>query len=57
MKVNIDVMTNNGERFYRTVRYDYNHLFMMDMKDVEEFVFRKCPTLKGEKGVVLVIDI
>ena len=56
MKVNIDVMTNNGDRFYRTVRYDYNPLFRMDMKEVEDYVYRKCPTLKGEKGVVLVID-
>lgn len=56
MKVNIDVMTHGGERFYRTVRYDYNPLFRMDMKEVEDYVYRKCPTLKGEKGVVLVID-
>ena len=56
MKVNVDVMTHGGERFYRTVRYEHNPLFRMDMKEVEDYVYRKCPTLKGEKGVVLVID-
>ena len=36
MKVNIDIMTNNGDRFYRTVRYEHNPLFRIQVSQVKD---------------------
>ena len=55
-KLDIDIMTEGGRRFYRTVRYEYNPLFKIDLEDIKRFVHSRCPTLKYEKDVVLMID-
>lgn len=55
-KIIIDVMTMGGGKFYCQLIYSYNPLFKIDLADVKRFALKKCPTLKYQKGVVLVID-
>ena len=55
-KIYVDVMINHGTRFYRTIPYEYNPIFGFDFKACQEYVFKKCPTLKYEKGVELWFD-
>ena len=55
-KLVIDVMVMGGVKFYRQLTYSYNPLFKIDLKDVEQFVYEKCPTLKCRKDVVLIMD-
>ena len=52
----IDVMVMGGGKFYRQLKYSYNPLFKIDLADVERFILEKCPTLKYQKDVVLVMD-
>ncbi len=54
-KVNIDVMVNKGQRFYRTLRYEYNPLFKVNKEDLVKWVLQKCPLLKYEKGVEIIV--
>lgn len=55
-KLKIDVMKDCGDTFVKTLEYEYNPLFKLDLKDMESFVLKKLPTLKYYKDVVLVID-
>ena len=55
-KLKIDVMCDGGDTFVKTLEYEYNPLFKLDLKDVESFVLKKLPTLKYYKDVVLVMD-
>lgn len=55
-KLFIDVMVQGGVKFYCSLIYDYNPLFKLDIKDIEEYVYKKRPTLKYRKDVVLIID-
>lgn len=55
-KIKIDVMRDGGDTFVKTLEYEYNHLFKIDLKDLESFVYKKLPTLKYYKDVVLVMD-
>lgn len=41
-----DVMLNG--RFIRTLKYKYCALFPIDLEDLEKFVLKKIPTLKGK---------
>ncbi len=34
----IDIMVNNGGRFYRTVKYEYNPLFVIDFKEMDAYI-------------------
>jgi len=54
-KIKIDVMTNKGTRFYRTLRYEYNPLFKIKYEELLKWVQKKCPLLKYEKGIQLII--
>jgi hypothetical protein len=49
-------MKDGGDTFVKTLEYEYNPLFKLDLKDVEDFVLKKLPTLKYYKDVVLVIN-
>lgn len=55
-KLYIDVMVQGGRKFYCSLIYTYNPLFKLDLDDVARFVNEKRPTLKYQKGVVLMID-
>lgn len=54
--LNIDVMTEFGARFYRTVKCPVNPLFRPDLKEIERYVRSRCPLLKYERGMQMVID-
>ena len=54
--LNIDVMTEGGAKFYRTVKCPVNPLFRPDLKAIERYVHEHCPLLKYEKGVQMIID-
>ena len=45
-----------GVKFYCSLTYTYNPLFKLDLDDVARFVNEKRPTVKYQKGVVLIID-
>ena len=55
-KLNIDVMTQGGEKFYCSLVYMFNPLFKLNIDDVIRFVYSKRPTLKYRKDVVLVLE-
>ena len=55
-KLNIDIMTQGGTRFYATMKYEYNPLFKLDFDDVAASVYKKFPTLKYRNDVELIID-
>lgn len=52
--VYIDIMLNG--LFYRQIAYKYCPLFPIDEKEINEFVLKKCPTLKGKNFSVQLTD-
>ena len=55
-KINIDVMTHGGMKFYDSLRYEYNPLFKLDMEKISTWVLKHRPLLKYEKDIVLFFD-
>lgn len=51
-ELSIDVMV--GERFYCTLRYSYNPLFPISIKELEQYIATKCPTLKKGKYKIVI---
>ena len=49
-------MIMGGVKFYRSLQFPFNPLFSLKMKNLEDWVERKCPLLKYEKNIVLYID-
>ena len=33
-KIDVDVMTNGGVKFFATLKYEYNPLFKLDMAEI-----------------------
>ena len=54
--LNIDVMTEGGVKFYRTVRFPVSRLFRITPAILERYIYNRCPLLKYERDVVLLID-
>jgi len=55
-KLNIDVMTMGGAKFYCSMEYPYNPLFKVELEDILRYVYEKRPLLKYEKDVKIFID-
>lgn len=54
-KLKIDVMLMGGGKFYKTIIYQYNPLFMVKEKDIKAFILKKLPSLKKRKDVQYVV--
>lgn len=54
-KIKVDVMIDGGTRFYRTIIYHHCPLFKLRVKDIEDYVFSKLPTLRYRNDVQLVV--
>ena len=54
--LSIDVMTEGGVKFYRSLRVPFNPLFKADTGAIERYIYSRCPLLKYERDVVLFID-
>lgn len=54
-KIKIDVMVLGGAKFYRTLTYTHCPLFKLTVKDIEDYVFSKLPTLRYRNDVQLVV--
>lgn len=52
--ISIDVMV--GGVCLCTLQYPYNPLFKLDLNDVADFVYRKCPTLR-DKNCRVIVDL
>ena len=51
--VDIDVMINGGDRFYRSLKYSYCPLFKFDFDAMASWLFGKLPSLKTRDDAVL----
>lgn len=51
----IDVMKNNGDIFVTTLKYYHPTIFKVNMKEIEQFVFSKLPTLKSRNDIKLIL--
>ena len=50
-KIDIDIM--NGDRFVKTLHYNYSPIFNLDLDEVEKFIREKVPTIrKGYKAIL-----
>ena len=54
--VNIDVMTNNGNRHYKSLQYPYNPLFKFDIDNMMLWLYDSLPSLKTRKDIKLYLD-
>lgn len=55
-RIKIDVMVMYGERFYKTLTYQYSGLFKLNLGDLVSFVYEKCPSLKNRKDVKMIFE-
>lgn len=55
-KLSIDIMTMGGAKFYRSLQYSFNPMFLFDIQEVYAWIMERCPLLKYEKKIVLFID-
>lgn len=55
-KIDIDVMTQRGKKFYTTLKYEYNPLFKLDMAKIASYVLQRRPLLKYERDVMLFFE-
>ena len=55
-KIKVDVMVLGGAKFYRTLIYTHCPLFKLRVRDIEDYVYEKLPSLKYRNDVQLVID-
>ena len=54
--LNIDIMTEGGGKFYRTVRFPVSRPFRISPAALERYIYSRCPLLKYEKDVVLIFE-
>ena len=54
--LNIDVMTNNGKYFYKSLKYNYNSLFKFDLESMMSWLYESLPSLKTRDDVKLHLD-
>ena len=54
--VDIDIMTDNGNHFYKSVQYNYSSLFKFDLKSMMSWLYDSLPSLKTKKDVKLYLD-
>lgn len=50
--IDIDVMTDKGERYYGTLHYEYNPCFRLSSDDIKRAVLQRFPTLKHKKFTI-----
>lgn len=55
-KIDVDVMTNGGVKFFATLKYEYNPLFKLDMAEIFTWVLERRPILKYERDIWLFFD-
>lgn len=55
-KLNIDVMTMGGAKFYCSMEYPYNPMYKVELEDILRYVYEKRPLLKYEKDVKIFVD-
>ena len=53
MVVYIDVMTNKGKRFYKSLQYSYSPLFRFNLKCMISWLYDSLPSLKTKDDVKL----
>ena len=51
----IDVMLNNGRKFYRTLRYHYCSLFNIKFEEFVTWAIDRLPSLKWRKDAILFV--
>lgn len=54
--VSVDVMVNNGDKFYGNVKFKNPYPFGNIWKAMEEAVLQKFPTLKGRNDIIVYLD-
>jgi len=47
-------MLQNGKKFYRTLKYQYNPLFHVNLETVIDWVYDKLPSLESRNDVQLI---
>ena len=52
--IKIDVMLQNGKKFYRTLKYQYNPLFHVNLETVIDWVYDKLPSLESRNDRKLI---
>ena len=52
--IKIDVMLQNGKKFYITLKYQYNPLFHINLDAVIDWVYEKLPSLEKREDVKLI---
>ncbi len=53
-KVSLDIMLNNGTKYYTTLKYEYCPLFKFDLEAVMKYVLDKLPSLKDKEFEIVV---
>lgn len=48
-------MLQNGKKFYRTLKYQYNPLFHINLDAVIDWVYEKLPSLEKREDVKLIL--
>lgn len=50
--MNIDVMTDNGDRYYGTLQFEYNPCFRITDTEIRTAVLQRFPTLRHKKFTI-----
>ena len=50
----IDIMCN--DYFFAQITYKYSPIFVLDLKDIREEVYKKYPSLNNKKGVKIYLS-